>query len=66
MNKEKFYVRFTQLDEDDDELSILDDQDEKSAFSSTKKLLLHPKKSIREYVDVIQTPELEQGVFNLI
>jgi hypothetical protein len=27
---------------------------------------LHPKKSIREYVDVIQTPELEHCVFNLV
>ncbi len=27
---------------------------------------MHPKKSIREYVDVIQTPELEQGVFSLV
>ena len=27
---------------------------------------MHPKKSIREYVDVIQTPELEKAVFNLV
>jgi|LauGreDrversion4_2_1035121.scaffolds.fasta_scaffold33357_4 ribosomal protein L7Ae-like RNA K-turn-binding protein len=29
-------------------------------------MALHPKKSIREYVDVIQNDELEQSVFNLV
>ena len=52
LGKEKSYVRFMHLD-DDLEQEIVDDQDESSAFSSSKKLLLHPKKSIREYVDVI-------------
>jgi hypothetical protein len=52
LTKEKSYVRFMHLD-DNEEQEIVDDQDENSAFSSSKKLLLHPKKSIREYVDVI-------------
>jgi hypothetical protein len=53
LGKEKSYVRFMHIDEDEEDQEIVDDQDENSAFSSSKKLLLHPKKSIREYVDVI-------------
>ncbi len=42
------------------------DLHEEESESFSKKMLLHPKKSIREYVDVIQTPELEQSVFLLV
>lgn len=45
--KEKSYVRFTELEEEDD-LDIDEDMG-----TTSKQLFLHPKKSIREYVDVI-------------
>jgi hypothetical protein len=47
-------VRFREL-EDADDLENLEEESE----SFSKRMLLHPKKSIREYVDVIQSHELE-------
>lgn len=48
LTKDKTYVRFRELEDAED----ADLQEEESEIFS-KKMLLHPKKSIREYVDVI-------------
>lgn len=49
-----------------DEIEVNDENDENSALLYSKRLLLHPKKSIREYVDIIQTQDLETSLFYLI
>jgi hypothetical protein len=58
-------VRFVSLD-NSDEIEVNDENDENSALLYSKRLLLHPKKSIREYVDIIQTQDLETSLFYLI
>ncbi len=58
-------MRFVSLD-NSDEIEVNDENDENSALLYSKRLLLHPKKSIREYVDIIQTQDLETSLFYLI
>jgi hypothetical protein len=56
----KDYVKFSMIKDGDS------DEESNSKDSEILRLCLHPKKSIREYVDVVQTSELEASVFLLI
>lgn len=55
---EKSYVKFSMIKEDD--TTTADEVNTSLQFS------LHPKKFIREYVDVVQNQDLEQCVFSLV
>lgn len=57
--KNKEYVKFKQIGN----LPIMEEEVPNSRSAG---ISLHPKKSIREYVDMIQTEEIEASVFSLI